>query len=53
MILDAFCVFVSHHAAADSSAAQGVVLGEAGSTQLKGEEVGDGSLTNQGVEERL
>lgn len=47
------CPRVSHHAAADSSAAQGVVLSEAGSTQLEREEVGHRSLANQRVEERL
>lgn len=47
------CARASHHAAADSGAAQGVVLGEASSTQLEGEEVGDRSLANQRVKERL
>lgn len=47
------CVCETHHAAANSGAAQGVVLGEAGSTQLEREEVGDRSLTNQRVEEGL
>lgn len=47
------CARGSHHAAADCGAAQGVVLGEAGSTQLEGEEVGDRSLANQRVKERL
>lgn len=44
---------MSHHAAADSSAAQGVVLGEASSAQLEREEVWDRSLANQRVKERL
>lgn len=46
-------VGVSHHAAADGGAAQGVVLGEACATQLEREEVGDRRLANQGVKERL
>lgn len=43
----------THHAAAYGSAAQGVILGEACSTQLEREEVGDLSLANQRVKERL
>lgn len=46
-------VGVSHHAAADSGAAQGVVLSEACATQLEREEVRDRRLANQGVKERL
>lgn len=44
---------MSHHAAANSRTAQGVVLGKAGSTQLEREEVGDRRLANQRVKERL
>lgn len=47
------CVRVDHHAAADGGAAQGVVLGEAGATQLEREEVGHRRLANQRVKERL
>lgn len=53
---DIYCtsaVCVSHHAAADSGAAQGIILGKAGSTQLEREEVGYRRLTNQRVKERL
>ena len=43
----------SHHATSHGGAAQGVVLGEAGTTQLQREEVRDGGLANQGVKEGL
>lgn len=46
-------ISVSHHASANCSAAQGVVLCEACTTQLEREEVGDRSLANQRVKERL
>lgn len=44
---------VSHHAAPHRSAAQGIVLSEAGATELQGEDVWDGGLTDQGVKERF
>lgn len=47
------CVYVTHHAAANSSTAQGVVLSETSTTQLKREEVGDRSLSDQRVKEGL
>lgn len=38
---------VPHHAATHSSAAQGIVLSEAGSTKLEREDVWDKGLTDQ------